>query len=526
MNTSTKHIDKNHNIALYHPKLLREADRALRDGREKDAIYYATEALCAGIHNKFDNVGRKLPQNESSLVSLLCQLKNDSIVTSEKNPTDGFESIYQRCKQVPEQWSIVQINKSYTPHWNVLTHRQLLQENTSIDIVLFTYPNSEIMDNRPIMIRIDPPNDPDFYSNLSLIPEKVKHYLIEEIRTGVLRHEEIEAYITSAIDRLTSWLGPWIVLFSGKFSSTKNQQLESEIFNRVEDFCILNKHSKRNQLLISLVARRLDMIDQEAIYRFSCEMTKVNTNQEFSRLGSFRILWQLYIAHHTAMSGGYLRLPAKKCHTIINPDNSLPKMSARLRTFYKEWYPDFKLIADQPPADGEFTKILQEADVMIYNGHGSGLQFIDGDTILQHDIKSLIFLMGCDSVRLHSNGLFSEMTGSHLYYNIGKCAAVVGSLWVLTDFYTDYYSILLVAGWIPTANPKFRDYSVIDLDPTAFKHGMLQWKKLSGSTLDEHCDDNLLRLLTVFRRRKWLPKRIRYAMVCRGLPVVNATYSD
>lgn len=106
-----------------------------------------------------------------------------------------------------------------------------------------------------------------------------------------------------------------------------------------------------------------------------------------------------------------------------------------------------------------------------YNGHGSGLQFIDGDTIVQHDIKSLIFLFGCDSVRLFPNGLFSEMSGSHLYYNIAKCATVIGALWVLTDFYTDYYSILLVSGWIPTTNPTYRDYSVLDMDSTAFKNG-------------------------------------------------------
>lgn len=40
-------------------------------------------------------------------------------------------------------------------------------------------------------------------------------------------------------------------------------------------------------------------------------------------------------------------------------------MSTRLQAFYKEWYPDFKLIVDKPPTDTEFTAILHEADVMM-----------------------------------------------------------------------------------------------------------------------------------------------------------------
>lgn len=76
-------------------------------------------------------------------------------------------------------------------------------------------------------------------------------------------------------------------------------------------------------------------------------------------------------------------------------------------------------------------------------------------------------------MRLAANGLFSEMNGSHLYYNTAKCPTVVGALWVLTDFYTDYYSILLVGAWIPTENPKLRNHNVLELDPNAFKNGKL-----------------------------------------------------
>ncbi|XP_053696023.1 uncharacterized protein LOC128743458 [Sabethes cyaneus] len=532
--------------------------------------------MCTGIHQKFDHFCRKLPHNENTLTSMLTDLSSeaksdDSTDTTELNA--GFQEIHNCCRELPEQWTVFQIHKTYTPRWNLLTHQELMEEKTAVELILFTYPNAEILNDKPILIRLQPPEDPDFFPLMSSIPVQLKSRLKKEIDSGLMRTEEMETFIETIIDRLIDWLGPWVVLFSGKFISRKEQQMEADIFNRVEDFCITNKRSKKEQVLISLIARRLDMVDQKAIYRFCCDVINqnrdaqkklfsflvklkhnkfdtgaafgchpclmvvdelldgypwemVNTKQSFSRLGSFRLLWQLYQSHKARISKGYLNVAAKNCHSIINPDKTLTKMSTRLQAFYREWYPDFKLVVDKPPTETEFSAILHEADVMIYNGHGSGLQFIDGDTIIQHDIKSLIFLFGCDSVRLFPNGLFSEMSGSHLYYNIAKCATVVGALWVLTDFYTDYYSILLVSGWIPTTNPSLRDYSVLDMDSTAFKNGTFVLGSKPPPKMQEHCDDNLLELMALFRRQKRLPKRIRCAMVCRGLPVINSNFFE
>lgn len=558
-----------HGTAHLRIALQRESALALNRNRESEAIFFSTQALCAGIHQKFDDDCRKLTPNSDILSSLVGDLK----VPDRKNAADspdavaGFADLHRRCQQLPEEWTVFQISKCYTPRWNSLTHQEMLRERTCVEFILLKYPNSELLDGKPLMIRLEPPKESDFFAVLSSIPVEVKSFLEEEVNSGSRRQDEIESHIAGIIDRLVTWLGPWVVLFSGKFTSPRDQQLEAEIFNRVEDFCITNKRSKRDQLLMSLLARRLDLVDLKAIYRFCCEMAAdehqlkgmfdflaglkeskfdvvfnsscfpclmvvdelvdsypwemMNTGQEFCRFGSVRLLMQLVETHRDKIKNGYLRVPALKCHSIINPDNNLAKMSVRLQAFYKEWYQDFKLTIDSPPTDSEFGTILRETDVMIYNGHGTGLQFIDGETILQQDIKSLIFLFGCDSVRLFASGLFRDMAGSHLYYNIAKCPTVVGALWALTDYFTDYYSILLVGQWIPTQNPKFREHSVFDLDSSAFKHGTLQITKKTQSKLG---DENLLALMAQFRRRNWLPKRIRCAMVCRGLPVINSAF--
>ncbi|XP_055601519.1 separin [Uranotaenia lowii] len=550
---------------VYKTVLLRKATQAYDDSRESDAIFYSTQALCYDFHAKFDAESRRLTTRDVDLTKLL----DDLILPAdakEPDPVEGFNQLRDRCQQLPEQWTVLQINKSYTPRWNLLTHNGMLEESTSVDITLLSYSNSEVLDGKPLMVRLEPPEEKDFFPLVSSIPVRVKSTITQEINSGDRKQDEIESFIENVIERLTAWLGPWIALLSGKFISPKDQQFEAEIFNRVEDFCIVHNRSKRDQVLISLIARRLDILKSESIYQFCCHiandrddlremynfLTKLkaskfepdrhlncypclllvdelldgypwemmNTQQEFTRLGSFRMLWQLYETHKHSIKNGYLRVQTKTCHSIINPDKNLEKMSVRLQTFYKEWFPDFKLIVDQPPTNLEFSHILTEADVLIYNGHGSGLQFVEGDAILQCNIKSVVFLFGCDSVRLFPRGLFREMTGSHLYYNVARCPVVVGALWVMTDFYTDYYSILLVGSWISTEKSKNEMQSVFDLDPHAFKHGTLQIKQLSP----DNGDENLLAIMADMRRRKLFKKRISCAMVCRGLPAINACF--
>lgn len=103
------------------------------------------------------------------------------------------------------------------------------------------------------------------------------------------------------------------------------------------------------------------------------------------------------------------------------------------------------------------------------------MQFLHGETLMQRDINCVTFLFGCDSVRLYSNGLFTEMTGSHLYYNAARCPAVIGALWVLTDMFTDIFSMLLVGNWIPSTNPQFKKQNISCIDTFALKAG--QWRK-------------------------------------------------
>ncbi|XP_053660508.1 uncharacterized protein LOC128709529 [Anopheles marshallii] len=556
---------------------------ALNEGDKHSAILYQTLSLGASKRQKYSPAFREKCDLEQLIGKVINSEANKQKSASLAN-RDDFADLCTRCEELPAEWTVIQIAKEYTPMATCLTHEELLREPTSIWLTVFRCSDPcEGTPFEPILIPLDPPTDkptakyPNYFEHIASIPP--------EIRNAITNHESaastdnqansleaVEQLISSAVQRTCEWLGPWSNLLVGKFRSANDQKLEGYIFNQIEEFCVHNRINRTRRQLISLVARRLDLVDDfqlfelccseqldlddakaEALYTLLAEMKQqkfpdkkeerlncypvllvidelldslpwemLHPTGEFSRFTNLWTLSELHRAHATRMKNGYFMLSAKQCYTIINPDKNLTKMSARLQMFYKEWYPDFELLIDQPPKESEFSEALHISDVLIYNGHGSGLQFMNGETLLQRDINCVTFLFGCDSVRLYSNGLFTEMTGTHMYYNAAHCPTVIGALWVLTDLFTDIYSMLLVGNWIPSTNPIYVKHNISSLDTMAFKAGKWQFKKSSSSTkcfVGKH--SNLLRLMGDCRMFYHLPLRIRCALVCRGLPVIN-----
>uniref|UniRef100_A0A182M7X7 Separase n=1 Tax=Anopheles culicifacies TaxID=139723 RepID=A0A182M7X7_9DIPT len=506
---------------------------AQNEGDKQSAILYQTLSLGATKRQKYSLASRQ-KRNLEELIRKI--INNETSKQTSESPTnrDDFTKLCTQCDELPPEWTVIQIAKAYTPMATCLTHEQLLREPTSIWLTVFRCSDPcEGTPFEPILIPLDPPTDkptaiyPNYFEHIASIPSEVRNAIANHESTAsstdnqANRLEIVEELISSAVQRTCEWLGPWSNLLVGKFRSPIEQKLENEIFNQIEEFSVHHRINRTAQRLVSLVARRLDLLDDfqlfelccseqldlddatvEALYTLLAEMKlqkfqdkkeeqlncypvlliidelldslpweMLHPTGEFSRFSNFGTLSELYRTHAKRIKDGYLKISAKQCYTIINPDKNLEKMSARLQMFYKEWYPDFELLIDKAPEESEFSEMLHSSDVLIYNGHGSGLQFMNGETLLQRDINCVTFLFGCDSVRLHSNGLFTEMTGTHMYYNAAHCPTVIGALWVLTDLFTDIYSMLLVGNWIPSTNPIYSKHNICSLDTLAFKAG-------------------------------------------------------
>lgn len=60
--------------------------------------------------------------------------------------------------------------------------------------------------------------------------------------------------------KLRKFIGPWKTLFSGQCKSTEQLANEKKIAGNIDKFCKANGLSDRQSVLLSLVARRLDML--------------------------------------------------------------------------------------------------------------------------------------------------------------------------------------------------------------------------------------------------------------------------
>ncbi|KAF3901547.1 Separin [Orbilia brochopaga] len=98
------------------------------------------------------------------------------------------------------------------------------------------------------------------------------------------------------------------------------------------------------------------------------------------------------------------------------------------------------------PSEKEFTNYLDEKDLFLYFGHGSGSQYIRARTVKKLNKCAVSLLMGCSSGKLTDAGEF-EPFGMPVNYIQGGSPAVVVTLWDVTDKDIDRYSSRVFESW-------------------------------------------------------------------------------
>ncbi|KAF3937250.1 Separin [Dactylella cylindrospora] len=98
------------------------------------------------------------------------------------------------------------------------------------------------------------------------------------------------------------------------------------------------------------------------------------------------------------------------------------------------------------PNEKDFSRFLEEKELFLYFGHGSGAQYIRARTVKKLNNCAVSLLMGCSSGKLTDAGDF-EPYGMPLNYIQGGSAAVVVTLWDVTDKDIDKYSSKVFESW-------------------------------------------------------------------------------
>lgn len=363
-------------------------------------------------------------------------------------------------------------------------------------------------------------------------------------------------------------LGPMIALFSGKIKGAAGKEYEQTIYDEVSNLCRnFDDFPVDNLVLLNLFARRIDLLDSERIKhaaryvarnytefnrisewlaQLKCKQTSndfqyypcilvidelidqmpwemVLPAQEFSRVHSIYLLFDLYERFKNEIHDGYYHVDVQNGMAIINPDNDekLHDMCKRMSQFYTAYLPNWKRIEQIAPKMDEIIDGFSKSDIFVYSGHGTSLQFFNTESEFEY-IKHccVVFLFGCESNAMRPRGTICEATCSSYTFFKNGSPGILGALTIVTDIWVDLITISIITQWIILRDVQ---HPVIDVckDAVAKERVNKILAKCNGRR-----NPSLLALLCDIRNEQDISLRMRSAMVYRGLPPYNTSIEN
>ncbi|XP_075162614.1 extra spindle pole bodies like 1, separase [Haematobia irritans] len=510
------------------------------------------------------------------------------------DPLEGIHKLETICKKMPKEWSILQLCKGPRTETTFSIYPNIHESDAAIYLTIIKHALSDKYPT-PICLRFSGNKQKDLFRDFGNIVNSFKQCIkvdrkdwdTQEARKFYWNSlSKLDTFIAKACEDLKTFFFPWRFLFSGIVSRPSEASNDfNERCNIIERFSNVHQLDYQSKILLSLAALNIgelssleivgictillqneeqrelaiDMLNEmqqqslddlskkephypcilvidERLDHFFWE--ELNVYQEFTRFNSLQCLWRLYEYYKKDIVNGYLQVNITNGGCILNPDQNLNQMEERMRSFVKYWMPHWKLLVGQRPTTEELSNNFYKRNCYVYAGHGSGLQYITGRNIAKLQMQCVVFLFGCDSSRLHSNGLYSELWGPHLYYHAAMCPALVGTLMPCLDSFMDKVATEILSRWIAPKSPNVIPWTEVD-QHAWIKGGNIKRKlsKDDGVTITSlvaaascttttsmanYHSGSLCGILARIRQRITEPKLYNTVpYVCRGLPVWN-----
>ncbi|KAJ3217086.1 hypothetical protein HDU67_008555 [Dinochytrium kinnereticum] len=129
---------------------------------------------------------------------------------------------------------------------------------------------------------------------------------------------------------------------------------------------------------------------------------------------------------------------------VLNPGGDLTRTQSEFEDLFVSQV-SWEGMVGKPPSADQFMKGLQQKELFIYFGHGSGENFLRSSRIRTLNRCAVTLLMGCSSGKQHRMGEF-DSKGTPLSYLIAGCPALAVNLWDVTDRDIDRFSRALMEG--------------------------------------------------------------------------------
>lgn len=189
------------------------------------------------------------------------------------------------------------------------------------------------------------------------------------------------------------------------------------------------------------------LVLDKPLHAFPWESLPCMQGQATSRVPSMECLRRLILEQQQDADRAGHTVSAAKGTYMLNPGKDLVSTQKTFEKPLAALQGDWTSFVGTGPSDAEFETALQESDVLVYIGHGSGAQYVRNKTIRRLEkCRATALLMGCSSASLVDAGEF-EVHGTVWNYMMAGCPAVVGTLWDVTDKDIDRYASRLLEEW-------------------------------------------------------------------------------
>ena len=130
---------------------------------------------------------------------------------------------------------------------------------------------------------------------------------------------------------------------------------------------------------------------------------------------------------------------------VLNPAGDLKGTQATFEGSMND-FGQWEGLTAVEPSEEQMKGYLQERDIFLYFGHGSGSQYIRPRTFQRLEKCAVALLMGCSSGKLTEAGEF-EPYGTPMSYMQAGCPAMLATLWNVTDKDIDRFSENVLQKW-------------------------------------------------------------------------------
>ncbi|KAK9297376.1 hypothetical protein QLX08_008938 [Tetragonisca angustula] len=542
----------------------------LKIGKELEAIFHLIESHAVILRQQILHRNVKKEMRESILNTQQSSGLKSSYVGFNANNSNGIENLKAKLFDLPEEWYIVQITGQYRSPDIFKYSRTKPDAMCEIHITILP---TKTKDAEPFCVTLPEPKLDSSY-NICYEIQKILSNNRSDLEATYANNElywkmreKQNTNMKTAIRALEySWLREWRILFVA--DPINKHDIVEDIVQMIDKLISDDKNSKkitkRTRWLLRKVALTACFLTREEIARaikyilpdydkladniilsifgkLSCteelkdatrktlilivdehmdyvpfESMEILKCHPATRFPSLHIAYALFKEHENTIENGckiiYVKNDMGTC--IVNPSGNLIKMEKRMRLFIEHWLPNWKSWYNVEPQEGIFEDALVNRDILMYNGHGSGIQYLRGEQIERLRVRSIVLLFGCSSVKLLTTGGRYPPYGVPNQYLIASSPCVLGMLWEVTDADTDKMTTNFISNWIPS--PSSRPWT--DVDINTWCAGTLKFLKTRQFSQNVPVEPEMLR--AVAKSKDICSQYMTAAaIVVRGLPV-------